>query len=110
MPTIARAGARHGNRQPPGAAAELEHTAVLRGGEPLPERDVAPRQGLRILPVVERGVVVPALPAFSHSRLALGELRGPLTDDGEKEGALQLDEAGAGGAPFPSRSATSASR
>ena len=41
------------------------------GGQPLPERDVAPRDGLRVLPVVERRVVVPAVPAFGHALVVI---------------------------------------
>ena len=59
--------ARHGDSDPARAAPELEHAALLRGREPLPERDVAPRDRLRVLPVVERRVVVPPLPSFSRS-------------------------------------------
>src|SRR5688572_16759872 len=46
------------------AAPELQHAAVLRRGEPLPEGDIPPRHRLRILPVVERRVVVPPRPPF----------------------------------------------
>src|SRR5262245_8203671 len=62
-----RAGAGDGHGETAGAAPELEDSPVLRRGEALPEWHIAARERLRVLPVVERGIVVPALPAFSHA-------------------------------------------
>ena len=57
-------GARERKGDPAGAAAQLQHGAAGIQGEIPPERHVAAAQGLRILPVVERRVVVPAFVAF----------------------------------------------
>ena len=60
--------ARKGQRNATGAASELEHGAGRLCGDTRPERHVAAAQRSRILPVVERGVLVPPLPAFgTHS-------------------------------------------
>src|SRR5689334_25064056 len=56
-----------GQRDAAGAAAKLEDFAVGFGGQTLPEGDVAAAERLRVLPVVKRRVLVPALPAFSHT-------------------------------------------
>ena len=52
-------------RDPSRAASELEHRAVGLERDAAPERHVAPAERPRVLPVVERRVVVPAFPAFS---------------------------------------------
>ena len=74
MPTrrtpLARAAARSGPVPQP----ELEHRSAGRRGQPLPERDVAPLDRLRVLPVVERRVVVPAFPALTGHRVAISRL------------------------------------
>ena len=57
------AGAGDGNRQSAGAASQLQHGAILRRGETLPEGDVAASHRARVLPVVEGRVLVPALGA-----------------------------------------------
>src|SRR4029077_16134887 len=49
-------------RDPSGAAAELEDAAVHALRNASPEGDVAAAERARVLPVVERRVVVPALP------------------------------------------------
>ena len=54
---------RHGH--PAGAAAQFQHRAAHRAGHPQPERHVATAERAGVLPVVERRVVVPAVPAFS---------------------------------------------
>src|SRR5688572_22141946 len=46
------------------STSQFEHAAALRRGDPTPERDVTTRNRPRVLPVIEGGVVVPALPAF----------------------------------------------
>ncbi len=51
-----------------GAAAELEDRALLRRRQTLPERDVPAGDRLRVLPVVERRVAVPAFPAARRRR------------------------------------------
>ena len=53
-----------GKRDAAGAATELEDGPAGVQGEIPPERHIAPAQRLRILPVIERGVVVPAFEAF----------------------------------------------
>ena len=57
-------------RDPAGAAAQLEDRAVGSGGDAAPERYVASAERLSVLPVIERRVLVPALPAFTfHCRV-----------------------------------------
>ena len=58
------AGARERQGDAARTAAELQHrTAGVQGQVP-PERHITPAECLRILPVVERRVVVPAFVAF----------------------------------------------
>jgi hypothetical protein len=59
-------GFRDGNGDSPRAAPELEDPAILRGRQTLPECDVTPRDGPRVLPVVERRVLVPAAPPLRY--------------------------------------------
>ena len=59
-----------------GAAAQFEHRSAGRRGQPLPEPDVAPLDRLRVLPVVERRVLVPAFPALTGTTSA-GQSRCP---------------------------------
>src|SRR5687767_9461707 len=47
-----------------GAASELQHGTAGLGCEVPPERHVTPAERARVLPVVERRVLVPALVAF----------------------------------------------
>ena len=62
----ARAGQR--KHDPPGPGAQLEDRAGRPRGDAFPERDVATSDGLRVLPIVERCVLVPALPTLGHQR------------------------------------------
>ena len=57
-------GAREGKRDPAGAAAQFQHLAASVQGKIPPERHISPTQCLRILPVVERRVDIPAFVAF----------------------------------------------
>src|SRR5439155_21616064 len=52
-PDDPRSGASNRNGDPPRAASEFEDRSVLRGGEPLPERDITPLQRAGVFPVVE---------------------------------------------------------
>ena len=63
-----RAGPGDRQRDAAGAAPELQDRSRLCGGEPAPERDVPPRHGLRVLPVVERRVFVPAPSAVANAQ------------------------------------------
>ena len=65
---------RQRSRDSPGAAAELEHGPGRSHGEAPPERHVASPQRARVLPVVKRRVLVPALPALQD------ESRPPIRD------------------------------
>jgi hypothetical protein len=60
------AGAREREGDPAGAAAKLQDRTAGIQREIPPERYVAAAKGLRILPVVERRVVVPAFVAFHY--------------------------------------------
>ncbi len=88
-------------RDAAGAAAELEHGSVVGERQPLPEGDVAPRDGLRVLPVVERRVLRPSRPSraapSSMPRLHPVDLRAlpslpPLPDRRKQHRVLDLDE------------------
>ncbi len=59
-----------GHQDAAGAAAQFEHPALGARREAAPERDVAAADGAGVLPVVERRVLVPAVPALSHGALA----------------------------------------
>ena len=59
------AGPRHRDGEPPGPAPQLEDRPPLAAGEVLPEAHVLPPHRPGVLPVVERRVVVPAVPAFA---------------------------------------------
>ena len=54
---------RHRHRQAPGSASQLQYRTVRTAGQIRPEPDVAAADRAPVLPVVERGVGVPALPA-----------------------------------------------
>ena len=69
-PDDMNAGARDGKRDAPGAAAEFEDGAARPRGQARPERHVAPADRARVLPVVERRVLVPARPSL-HSECAV---------------------------------------
>jgi len=58
------AGAREGKRDPASAATQFQHLPASVQGKIPPERHIAPTQCLRILPVVEGRVVIPALVTF----------------------------------------------
>src|SRR6185503_19385934 len=60
------AGATERNRDAPGAAAKFEDRSVGLQCKVAPEGNVAPAERSRVLPVVERRVVVPAFVAFSQ--------------------------------------------
>src|SRR5687767_1810497 len=66
------ADARDGDGDGAGAASELEGAAAARGGEPLPERHIAAPQRTRVLPVVERCVLLPAFGTVGNSRVLHG--------------------------------------
>lgn len=53
-------------------AAQLENRPLRLTGQSLPEADILAPQRLRILPVVELRVVIPAVPAFGLRRSDLG--------------------------------------
>ena len=63
------AGLDERHRDAPGAAAELEHRALGVERDAAPERHVATAERSRVLPVVERRVLVPALPALARGLL-----------------------------------------
>ncbi len=63
------AGATERDRDAPGAAPEFEDRSIGLQGKVAPEGNVAPAERSRVLPVVERRVVVPAFVAFSHVML-----------------------------------------
>jgi hypothetical protein len=58
------ARAPEGQRDAARAASELQHPAAGVERQVPPERDVAAAERARVLPVVERRVVVPAFPAL----------------------------------------------
>src|SRR5262245_24089357 len=60
-------GAREGKRDAARTATQLQYLAAGVQGKVPPERYVAPPQRLRIFPVVERRVIVPAFMAFHHT-------------------------------------------
>jgi hypothetical protein len=66
-PDKAGAGFHQWNRQPSGAASELQNGPRLPSSQGLPESHIAPRDGPRVLPVVKGGVLVPTLPTFAHA-------------------------------------------
>ena len=58
------AGERKGDAA--GSGSQFEHPAGIGHRKPPPETDVTSANGLCILPVVERRVLVPPFPAFRH--------------------------------------------
>src|SRR5690349_1025802 len=67
------AGPRQRQRDAAGSAAKLEDRPFCGQRDSAPERYVAPPQRARVLPVVERRVLVPAFPALpgAHGSLRL---------------------------------------
>ena len=100
MPTSVNAGRDERQRNAPGAAAKLEHRAVGVERDAAPERHVAPAERPRVLPVVERRVVVPAFPAFAARALPRTRVH---HDDCARPRALSTSPRGSLRALVPSR-------
>src|SRR5258705_13666365 len=70
------------NRDAPGSAAKFEDLSARTQGKVAPEGNVAPAHRSRVLPIVERRVVVPTLVSFGQGQLPTANSQLPRSSVG----------------------------